>query len=278
MVKFAEKAILYRSDALTLAGVMMIPEGDAHPGAVFVHGSGSSDRTNPWYQEIARYMASHGIAVLLPDKRGCHKSEGDWRKANFLDLAEDAIAGINALRTQKNVHSKAIGLIGVSQGGWIAPIAAHMANVAFVVSLSGATVTPYEQFRHEVTQDIRQKGLPVAVSYIYFPIAELFLRRTWPRWRDVKDFDPMPLWEKLPVPGLIVFGEEDEYDNVPVQESMRRLNAAIKRNPRNKLTVRVFQGSGHGLREPGTKRIRRDFLRLLTEWIVACAKNQQDEP
>jgi hypothetical protein len=269
MVKFSEKAILYRSGALTLAGVVMLPEGNSHPGAVFVHGSGSSDRTNPWYQEIARYLASHGVAVLLPDKRGCHKSEGSWRKANFYDLAEDAIAGVNALRAQNNVDPKSIGLIGVSQGGWIVPIAAHMGDVAFVVSLSGAAVTPHEQFRHEVTQDIRQKGLPTALFHIYFPIAQLFLRRMWPRWQDVKDFNPMPLWETLPVPGLIVFGDEDEYDNVPVQESVRRLNAAIQRNPRANLTVKVFQGSGHGIREPRSKRIRQDFLNLLTEWITA---------
>jgi dipeptidyl aminopeptidase/acylaminoacyl peptidase len=268
MVKFSEKGILYRSGALTLAGVVMLPAGGLHPGAVFVHGSGNSDRANPWYQEIARYLASHSIAVLLPDKRGCHESEGDWRSSDFHDLAEDAIAGVNSLRAQDNVDPKSVGLIGISQGGWIAPIAAQMGDVAFVVSLSGATVTPREQFRHEVTQDIRQKGLPIALSYICFPIAQLFLERKWPRWPDVKDFDPMPLWETLPVPSLIVFGDEDEYDNVPVQESTQRLNVAIQRNPRTDLTVKVFQGSGHGLREPGTKHIRQDLLRLLTEWIT----------
>jgi len=269
MVKFSEKAILYRSGALTLAGVVMLPEGGPHPGAVFIHGSGNSDRTNPWYQEIARYLASHDIAVLLPDKRGCHESEGDWGKANFHDLAEDAIVGVNALRAQNNVDPKSIGLIGVSQGGWIAPIAAHMGDVAFVVSLSGATVTPYEQFRHEVTQDIRQKGLPTAFAHIYFPFAQLFLRRLWPRWRGIKDFDPMPLWETLPVSGLLVFGEQDEYDNVPVQESVRRLEAAIQRNRHADLSIKVFKRSGHGLWEPESKRIRQDFLRLLTEWIIA---------
>jgi len=266
-MNFSEKVIRYRSGDLMLAGVVMLPEGDSHPGAVFVHGSGNSDRTNPWYQEIARHLASHGIAVLLPDKRGCRESEGDWRKADFHDLAADAIAGIKALRTQKSVDPKSIGLIGVSQGGWIAPIAAHIGDVSFIVSLSGATVTPHEQFRHEVTQDIRQKGLPTALSPIYFPIAQLFLRRRWNRWQDVEDFDPMPLWEKLPVPGLLIFGEDDERDNVPVQESVRRLRAA-QRNGRVELSVEVFQGSGHGLREPGGKRIRRDFLGLLTEWII----------
>lgn len=269
MVEFSEKTIRYRSDALMLAGVVMLPEGGPHPGAVFVHGAGDSDRTNPWYQEVARYLASHGVAVLLPDKRGCHESEGDWREANFHDLAADSLAGIKALRAQNGVDPKRIGLIGVSQGGWIVPLAAHMGDVAFVVSLSGATVTPREQFRHEIIQDIRQKGLPTALSHIYFPVARVFLGRRWSRWRDIEDFDPMPLWETLSVPGLLVFGKEDERDNVPVRESVRRLETAIQRNRRKNLSIKVFQGSGHGLREPGSKRIRRDFLRLLVEWINA---------
>lgn len=268
MVKFSEKDIRYRSSALMLAGVAMLPEGGPHPGAVFVHGSGNSDRTNPWYQEIARYLASHSVAVLLSDKRGCSESEGDWRAANFHDLAADAIAGVKALRAQNGVDLKRIGLIGVSQGGWIAPLAAHEGDVAFVASLSGATVTPREQFRHEFTQDIRQKGLPAVLSRIAFPIARWLLWRQWPGWSEVEHFDPMPLWDRLPVPGLLVFGDEDEQDNVPVQESVRRLEAAIQRNERTDLTVKVFHGSGHGLREPGSKRIRQDFLRLLAEWIT----------
>lgn len=169
MVQFLEKAILYRNDALILAGVVMIPQGGPHPRAVFIHGSGYSDSTNPWYQEIARYLACHGIAVLLP-------------------------------------------------------------------------------------------------------ILQLFLKRMWPRWQDVRDFDPIPLWETLPVPGLIIFGEDDEFDNVPVKESVRRLNAAIQRNPRANLTIKVFKGSGYDLRDPEAKRIRRDFLNLLTKWVNAVHK------
>lgn len=269
MVEFSEKDIRYPSGALMLAGVVMLPKGGPHPGAVFVHGSGNSDRTNQWYQEIAQYLASHDVAVLLPDKRGCHESEGDWREANFHDLAADSIAGVKALRAQKGVDPKRIGLIGVSQGGWIAPLAAHEGDIAFVVSLSGATVTPREQFRHELTQDIRQKGLPAALSRIAFPVARWLLRRRWPRWPDVEDFDPMPLWERLPIPRLLVFGDQDERDNVPVRESVQRLEVVIQQNRRTNLTVKVFQGSGHGLRELGSKRIRQDFLRLLAEWITA---------
>lgn len=267
MVGFSKKEVRFHSGALRLAGVVMLPEGSGAsvPGVVFVHGSGNSDRRNPWYQEIAEYLANKGIAVLLPDKRGCHESEGDWKWADFRELAEDSIAGVRALRAQEGIDPKRIGFIGISQGGWIAPLAACLGNIAFIVSLSGATVTPIEQFRYEHMQDVLQKGLPSAFCRISFPLDELFLRWRWPIWPKVKNFDPITLWETLPVPALLVFGGEDE--NVPIQESLRRLEAVIHRTRRQDLSVNVFLGSGHALRDPRTKRIRRDVLCLLSEWI-----------
>ena len=265
-MKFTEKDIQYRNGKLTLAGVAMLPKSNMSPGAVFVHGSGHSDRTNKWYQEIAHHLASHGIAVLLPDKRGCHKSEGNWRKADFHDLATDSVAGVKALQHQKGVDPKRVGLVGISQGGWIAPIAAQIEPVAFVISVSGATVTPLEQFRYEHTQDMRGKGFPEMLTYVSFPIAGLFLRLRWPVWQDIKDFDPIPLWQTLTAPGLLAFGDQDE--NVPVQQSVQRLESAIKQTGQSNLSIKVFHGCGHGLREPETKLIRSDFLNLLSEWIM----------
>jgi dipeptidyl aminopeptidase/acylaminoacyl peptidase len=265
-----EKEITYSSGTFRLAGVAMLPEEGLHPGAVFIHGSGDSDRRNSWYQEIARFLASHGIAVLLPDKRGCFKSEGNWRLANFQDLAMDAIAGVKALKSQNGVDPTRVGLIGVSQGGWIAPIAAHKCNdITFIVSISGATTTPLEQLRHQVTQDLRQRGLPTAFSWIVFPISRLLLKIRWPKWPDVENFDPIPLWATLRVPALLIFGEEDEWDNVPVRESLRRLKVALQKEKCRKISVKIFKGSGHGLLNSESKKIRLDFLQLLVKWITS---------
>jgi dipeptidyl aminopeptidase/acylaminoacyl peptidase len=263
---FVEKNIQYRSGTLMLAGVAMLPDRDLSPGVVIIHGSGNSDRRGIWYHKLARYLASRGIAVLLPDKRGCYESEGDWKKANFHDLADDSIAGVEALRAQTNVDQERVGLIGFSQGGWIAPLAAHRGHVAFVVSLSGATVTPLEAFQYEHKQDLREKGLPKTLSRISFPLAEFFLRKRWHRWSDVKDFDPIPLWERLPVPALLVFGERDQ--NVPVQESLRRLEGVLNKKRQNDFSVKVLHDSGHGLLEPKSQNLRQDFLHLLVEWIA----------
>jgi dipeptidyl aminopeptidase/acylaminoacyl peptidase len=267
-MKFSTQTIRFPSGPLTLTGDLMIPKGDSHSGAVFIHGSGTSTRHNPWYREIAEYLATHGITVLLPDKRGCNESEGNWRTAHFYDLAEDAIAGVKALSTQTQIDPQAVGLIGISQGGWIAPIAAHQQPLSYIVSISGATVCPREQHHHEIRNDLRRKGLPLGLIHLYAPIAQFLLSRRWPSWKHIKNFDPLPLWKTLPTPGLLIFGEADEYENVPVKESLHRLEPLIKHKGPPELNVQLYLGSGHGLKDPKTNHIRHDFLNFLTDWIT----------
>ena len=91
-------------------------------------------------------LAEAGFAVLLPDKRGSGRSEGDWRDTSFNALAADARAAVDVLKRQPGIDPDRIGLLGISQGGWIGPLAAHgHSDVAFVINVSGAALTPREQ-------------------------------------------------------------------------------------------------------------------------------------
>ena len=54
------------------------------------------------------------------------------------NFAGDVLAGIEYLKTRKEINPKKIGLIGHSEGGMIAPMAAvRSQDVAFIVTLSG---------------------------------------------------------------------------------------------------------------------------------------------
>lgn len=67
-------------------------------------------------------------------------------------------------------------------------------------------------------------------------------------------------------PALVVYGAEDETDNVPVAESVRRLGDLASAD----LEVRVYEGSGHALAD-SSGWIRRDFLDETAAWVVdAC--------
>lgn len=249
------RELQYESGGTMLSASLFVPRSQGpHAAAVMIHGSGDSDRDNLWYMWIAHTLVEGGIAVLLPDKRGCGKSAGDWTTASFQDFARDARAGVSATQGHADIDPNRIGLLGISQGGWIAPLAAAtLPRLAFVVSVSGAVVTPNEQLRHELG------GNPLATWF-----AKLG-RRAW--WERNGDFDPLPYWATFAGPSLILYGEDDEQDNVPVTRCEGLLQAVKRKNPHLDITVEVFEGTGHGFFETGTKRIRRDFLELLTAWI-----------
>jgi len=129
---------------LKLAGTLTIPKkADGCPAVVLITGSGAQDRDETIFGHkqffvIADYFARNGIAVLRVDDRGVGGSEGNIAVSTSEEFADDALAGINFLKTQKEIDSLKIGLIGHSEGGLIAPIAATTSNdVAFFIMMAG---------------------------------------------------------------------------------------------------------------------------------------------
>lgn len=132
---------------VTLAGTLSVPKGDGpFPCAVMITGSGAQDRDEALmghkpFLIIADYLTRRGVAVLRYDDRGVAKSTGSFAAATSDDFAEDALAGVEFLKTRKEVDSKRIGLIGHSEGGLIAPIcAAKSSGVSFIVLLAGTGI------------------------------------------------------------------------------------------------------------------------------------------
>ena len=68
--------------------------------------------------------------MFVYDKRGTGKSTGRFT-VDFSELADDAIAAVAQAR--KLLPNVPVGLMGESQGGWIAPLAAARSPVDFVV-------------------------------------------------------------------------------------------------------------------------------------------------
>ena len=121
---------------------------------ILVHGSGAENREYmlPW----ARFLIHHGMAILAYDKRGVGGSTGDWNTASFDDLAGDVVAAFEYLKTRSEIDRAQIRLLGISQAGWIMPLAAVRAkDIAFLISISGAGVpgaeTTIDQARNEMT-------------------------------------------------------------------------------------------------------------------------------
>ena len=74
-------------------------------------------------------------------------------------MARDVQAGIDYLKTRKEIDPKRIGLIGHSEGGLIAAmVASQSPSVAFLILMAGAMVTEVEQVIAQVSMQLKADG------------------------------------------------------------------------------------------------------------------------
>jgi dienelactone hydrolase len=257
---------------IDLGGMLFVPSGKGpFPAVVVIHGSGTSMRNSRWYLTLTQYLQENGVVVLLPDKRGSEESRGNWRSAGFEDLATDSLAAIQYLKGQDKVAISEIGIVGMSQGGWIAPIVANQSvDVAFLVSFVGAAVTPQEQLLYEENHNLRQVGFLPGISNIVAFISTTYIKTFGQKefWEAIGDFDPLPYWQQLEVDALALYGREDT--NVPSAKSAENLSAL--KNPR--IEVKIYEGSGHALADPvalGDSIIREDALEDIRGFIQSVS-------
>ncbi len=153
----SEEAVHFASGKITLAGTLVLPGGtQQHPAVVLFHGSGPQERD----LFMARWFAEQGITALTYDKRGVGESTGDFRAVPFMELCDDGLAAIEYLKLRKDIDAKHIGVWGLSQGGWLGPLAAsRSADVAFVIAVSGPGVSPGEQMIVYYANELRAEGV-----------------------------------------------------------------------------------------------------------------------
>ena len=266
--QYTEVTFRNTEQQLDLGGMLFVPTGHGpFPAAVIIHGSGTSRRDSGWYLTLTQHLQQNGVVVLLPDKRGSEKSEGNWRTSSFEDLSTDTLAAIEFLKTQQDVPLTNVGIVGMSQGGWIAPIvASESSDVGFVVSMVGSAVTPAEQLVYEENHNLRQMGFLPGVSNVIALASTAYIRNVAQAefWDRVANYDPVPYWQEVNVPALALYGADDT--NVPSEESAKRLNALGKPN----LRVKIYEGSGHALQDPvgrGNSIIRAEVLDAIRSTI-----------
>lgn len=155
-----EESVHFASGNLTLAGTLFIPEGPPrHPPVFLFHGSGPQGRDLP----TARWFAEQGFAALTYDKRGVGESTGDFRTGPFMNLCDDGLAAVEYLKSRKEIDPRHIGVWGMSQGGWLGPLAAaRSTDISFVIAVSGPGVSPGEQMLVYYANELRDRGVPEA--------------------------------------------------------------------------------------------------------------------
>lgn len=142
------------SGDVRLAGTLQRPAGEGpFPAILLLNGSGAQDRNatvagQPVFGVLADALAARGIATLRLDDRGVGGSDA-IAPASPHDLAEDAVAAMAALQGADGIEASCTAILGHSEGGLIAFLAAENAYPAFILSLAGLhgtmAETLYEQ-------------------------------------------------------------------------------------------------------------------------------------
>lgn len=169
---YEAREVTYRNEGagVTLAGTLTLPAGPGpHPAVILITGSGQQDRDETLFAHkpflvIADHLTRAGIAVLRVDDRGIGGSSGPVESATSDDFAGDVLSGVAFLESVPEVDRGRIGLIGHSEGGLIAPLAAVSAGdrVDFIVLLAGPGLPGREILLAQSTLIMRDAGVDEA--------------------------------------------------------------------------------------------------------------------
>ncbi len=277
---YREVELAFESEGVILRGTLFAPrQGGPSPAVVYLHGSGQLPREEGFY--VAKLFARHGIAGFAYDKRGAGESGGARRPAPYETYAADAVAAIQALAARPDIDARRIGVIGQSEGGWVAPLVVERwPATAFVILTSSTHLSPAEQVAYESGASVLAAGfgeeqargarmlmiralafdrsgedeaalntdLAAAARAPWFEASDLppnvsrSTDVTW--WRSVMDFDPVPHWRRVTCPVLIVSGGRDlKSDATASQEGLAR---ALAEGGNTQVTRRIFSSMEHG--------------------------------
>ncbi|MGQ8364458.1 alpha/beta hydrolase family protein [Glaciecola sp. 1036] len=239
--EFDSEEITFISHKEKLSGTIVFPKnGEIRSAVVFVHGSGKQKRNMHW----ATRFASDGVAALVYDKRGAGRSGGNYEsqqsvgEKNLQLLADDAIAALNVLRDHPRTKTLPLGLTGISQAGWIVPLAAEKsAEVDFLVLWSGPVCKVSEEdIFSKYTSDWDQENVPSFKE----ALSARHQRYIWPDFLG-KDTDSSENLATLDIAGLWIFGGKD--GSIPVDLSISKLNKLIESG--HKYEYILYSNQGH---------------------------------
>lgn len=215
-----------------LEGTVVAPrESGRYPAVVFVHGAGRGSRSALIDQ--AEYLAGTGVVALVYDKRTVGYS---FANRDFDLLAEDALAAVHMLRDRADVDPDRIGLWGVSEGGWVVPIAAaRSSDVAFAILVSAPNVSPQSQAAWAFDDHLRRMSAPDGLR------RAMILALSMGEF-GYSDHDPAPALKGMRQPVLALYGTHDRA--IPLVQSARVLEQAL---PQGASTIRFFDRADHDL-------------------------------
>jgi hypothetical protein len=294
------------ASGFSMAGTLTMPPEPAgklrSPAVVLVAGSGPLERDAvvagvPIFAQLAADLSELGFIVLRYDKRGAGQSGGRLETVTLRDYADDVVAAVKWLEKRKDVDKRRITVVGHSEGGAIAMLAAAREKKisALVLMASSGTrgvdlILEQQQYSLDMMKtpageraskvELQKKIVEAAMTGAGIDDLppELRARVDSPWYRSLLLFDPAEVMPRIRQPILIVHGELDK--QVPPHHAQRleALAGARKNSPPsstlslprlNHLLVPATTGDVTEYAALADKRVSPDVARGIADWLAA---------
>ena len=294
-----------------LRGFIDFPAGPGpHAAVLVIHGSGGTDvfhgspEYNGQYGALRDAFRSAGVATVIWDKAGNGCSTGSYSDGNPIrERAGEAVAALRALKSRSDIDASRMGIWGISQGGWAAPMAAvQTADVSFLILVSTPARDAVSQVEYQALTALRTNGTPeaevrgagthlrrafalmraggsredyaaaVAPLQKYAELRELGIltgtSESYRAWQNTMDYHYRPdtALRELQQPVLAVFGDRDVL--VDWRDSVPIFRESFRAGGNRDLTIKVFRNADHNLMTAGPEsQFVKGYLPLLRDWL-----------
>ena len=285
--------VAFTSGGARLLGTLLLPSGShrgPYPAIVFAHGSEDNDRHS--FGPVPYVLAGNGFAALVFDKRGTGVSSGSWRDVGLEPLADDVAAAVKLLATRPEVERRRIGIVGFSEGGWVAPLAAARTPlVRFIATISGGGLTKGDAYVHKMRRLAEEAGLTGRALDSAVAAAETTIAESRARVRDARapngfdrrvTYDPADDWRRFRGPVLAMAGADDVLE--PAARSTAWLERTLRQAGNLDVTVKLFPRGHHSLllgvtgtpsefaTMRGVSQLVPGYWEVLTGWLARASR------
>lgn len=280
--------LTFQSGPFKVVGDLRLPaESGPFPVVLLVHGDGPADRIGALglYTPIMERMLQAGFATFAWDKPGTGESTGELSEPNLRHKrAQILLDAIELMKTRPEIDPKWIGVWGVSQAGYVIPIAlTQTQDIAFVICESCPGESGLDQMAYQVTafglcEDMskeksaerdhlwkeldQNRSFETYADYLAYRenLADLAALvpvslDNWPvvpedAWQanpieNERVWNPVAVIREVDIPVLAIFGDKDR--NMDPLQAAYAFRKALSEagNPRNR--AEVFPNANHDL-------------------------------
>ncbi len=295
----AIETVTFHSGPFKIVGELRLPEGEGrHPLVIMVHGDGPATRT--YFATLKEAILRAGYATLIWDKPGSGRSTGELSQARMMaERASILLDAVKLMREHGTIDPDRIGLWGISQAGYVMPLALERTSaVKFMIVVGGPGENGIDQTAYLIRRQLMFAGVPedkargmeehfqalytarTFEEYIGHArplyddpvqkklgfVSALWEKSDWkPRSPDEEAFfSPMGIIARTTVPVLAFFGEKDTQVD-PVQGAEAYKEALAKAgNPASR--VEIIPGADHDLIVSQTGSMEEQRRRSRADW------------